>query len=178
MALSRVGLALRANLAASQVGARLRRVRSPRYADHLGGPLSTNEPLGRYAVPTLPDASAAFFYNLCTFAQAEGRFALLHLSANPSPSCHLVAAGHESLPLRQEFYGVQWVSGWGLRVSCMALSRVGLALRANLAASQVGARLRRVRSPRFADHLGGPLSMNATLGRYAVPTLPSIQPAT
>jgi len=53
--LALVGLALRANLVAS---------------------------LGRYAVPTLPDTTAAFFPYLCTFAQAEGRFALLHL---PSP---------------------------------------------------------------------------------------------
>ena len=54
-----------------------------------------------------------------------------------------------------------------------SLPRVGLALRANLAASLVGARLRRVRSPRYADHPGGPLSSNATRGRHAVPTLPN-----
>jgi len=59
MLLPRVGLALRANLVASQVGARLRRVRSPRYADSPDGTLSSNATLGRYAVPTLPNASAA-----------------------------------------------------------------------------------------------------------------------
>jgi hypothetical protein len=137
-----------------------------------------NEPLGRYAVPTLPDASAAFFYNLCTFAQAEGRFAPLHLSRLP---CQLVPSWPQAMnpfPSARNFKGYNGyrVGGCGYRVwLCL---EVGLALRANLAASQVGARLRRVRSPRYADHLNGPLSMNATLGRYAVPTLPSIQPAT